>query len=69
MRGRCLWCGDVFAARQSGGKPQRFCCPCCRRAFHHALHAWAHREWAEGRVTTVALRGILDERARCPEAV
>src|SRR5690349_13491981 len=37
----CFWCDQPFRRRQSGGLPQRFCRPFCRRAFHAAARAWA----------------------------
>ncbi len=64
MSGKCLWCGEAFEARRDGGKAQSFCRPLCRRAFHEALRAWAHRQWSAGRATTAALKCTLIERAR-----
>ncbi len=67
MSSRCLWCGGSFVARQSGGQPQKFCQPLCRRTFHDALRAWAQEQWAAGHVTTEALKVMLDQRARCSD--
>ena len=59
----CPWCGDPFLPRASGGKPQRFCSPDCRRAMDAALRAWAQDQLSEGRVTVGDL-----QRAGCSEA-
>jgi hypothetical protein len=42
MRGavRCLWCGRRFRPRQTGGKPQRFCC-----AGHRSRYWGTGRKW------------------------
>ena len=69
MSGECLWCGAAFKARRDGGKAQRFCQSSCRRAFHAALRAWAQRQWTAGHVTTETLKVMLDQRARCHNAI
>jgi hypothetical protein len=52
---RCPWCGRQFTARH-GGREQRFCGPCCRRAYHDAARAWALAELAAGRLTVDTIR-------------
>jgi endogenous inhibitor of DNA gyrase (YacG/DUF329 family) len=42
----CPWCSRPFTPRRSGGKPQRFCSPQCRRAFERELRAWARDQIA-----------------------
>jgi hypothetical protein len=65
---RCPWCGRPFAARH-GGREQRFCGPCCRRAYHDTARAWALAELTAGRLTVDAIRHpvpatrALDRRA------
>lgn len=63
--GRCPWCGRDFSPRTTGGKPQRFCSPRCRRAMDAGLRAWATEELAAGRVTVAGLAKAL---ARASEA-
>ena len=58
----CPWCGEAFGRRSSGGKPQRFCSMRCRRAMDAGLRAWAHEQFAMGRVLIAEL-----QRARCGE--
>ncbi len=59
----CPWCGSSFAPRGSGGKPQRFCSPRCRREHEAGLQAWARDQEAAGRVTRDDI-----QRARWPDA-
>ncbi len=54
----CRWCHGAFRPRMSGGKPQRFCSPGCRRAFEAALRAWAQAEFAAGRITVTELQRV-----------
>ena len=61
----CGWCGAPFPDRQTGGKPQQFCRPACRRNLDAALRAWARKQWVAGRVPKLILEATLDERARC----
>ena len=56
----CPWCGKAFGRRSTGGKPQRFCSMRCRRAMDAGLRAWAHEQFAMGRVSITEL-----QRARC----
>jgi hypothetical protein len=53
---RCCWCGRPFRARQSGGKPQRFCRPACRRAFHAAARTWVLDVVAAGLLSVTDLK-------------
>jgi hypothetical protein len=59
----CPWCERAFTPRRTGGKPQRFCCDTCRRAFERELRAWARNQIAAGDVTPAQL-----QRARSREA-
>ena len=34
----CARCGDTFELRETGGRPQRFCTPACRVAYHKARY-------------------------------
>jgi hypothetical protein len=52
----CLWCDHEFSVRNSGGSPQRFCCPEDRRAFHIAAHRFVLAEFFAGRVTIAAIK-------------
>ena len=62
-RRTCPWCGTQFTPRTSGGKPQRFCSPRCRREHEAGLQAWARDQEAAGRVTVADI-----QRARWPDA-
>jgi hypothetical protein len=53
---RCRWCGNTFHPRATGGRPQRFCRPACRREFFAAVRSWAVAELEAGRVTAAKLR-------------
>jgi hypothetical protein len=55
----CYWCERQFQPRQSGGRPQRFCRPSCRRAFHAAARAWALDAIATGFMTVADLKNCL----------
>ena len=61
----CLWCGADFEPRATGGKPQRFCQPVCRRAFDAACRLYAASEVEAGRLPVSSLRLALEQRARC----
>lgn len=37
----CLWCGNPFEPRQSGGKAQRYCSASCRRGMEHSARSYA----------------------------
>ncbi len=63
----CLWCNTEFEPRASGGKPQRFCSPPCRRAFDTACRKYAMTEVYAGRLQVSALRIALGQRARWSE--
>jgi hypothetical protein len=60
----CQWCEGAFAPRSTGGKPQTFCRPACRRAFDAAGRKFVASEIAAGRLTVEALRnGAATTRA------
>jgi hypothetical protein len=70
MTEACAWCGGSFAPRTSGGKPQTFCRPSCRRAFDAAARCWVAQAVADGRLTVDALRnGAVATRALLQGAV
>ena len=54
--GRCLWCGQPFAVRRSGGSPQRFCGTRCRQAFWSAARRWVMAAVESGLLTADALK-------------
>ena len=60
----CLWCGDPFAPRSTGGSRQRFCRTSCRREFHDACRRWAEAEVLEGRLTVETIRSPQTQRSR-----
>jgi len=54
--GRCLWCGQPFEPRHTGGSPRVFCTSGCRTAFHSAARRWAEQAVAAGLLTVAELR-------------
>jgi hypothetical protein len=46
----CPWCGRAFTPRATGGHPQMFCEPACRRSFHAEARTWVLAELAAGHV-------------------
>jgi hypothetical protein len=52
----CAWCGRAFAPRTSGGRPQRFCSPRCRRAIDAAGRGYIRDALASGVLTIAGLR-------------
>jgi hypothetical protein len=60
----CLWCGQSFEPRLSGGKPQRFCGAPCRRAFDHACGAWVRAAIAVGLLRSTTIREWAQDNAR-----
>jgi hypothetical protein len=52
----CAWCGRAFAPGATGGKPQVFCRPACRRAFDASGRRWIAEAIAAGTLTVDALR-------------
>ncbi len=64
----CMWCGDPFTPRTTGGKPQRFCSERCRRDFDSGCRAWAEQAVASGLLPVLALKHALSQRARSVEA-
>ena len=62
----CFWCGTAFAPRTSGGSPQRFCRPSCRRAFGDAARRWATVAVERGLITVATLKAApTSARAVC----
>lgn len=49
--GLCPWCNRRFRSRSTGGKPQRFCCLSCRRAFDSAVRRWVRNALDRGVLT------------------
>jgi hypothetical protein len=52
----CCWCERLFHPRQSGGRPQKFCRPSCRRAFHTAGRTWVLDRITNGALTVADIR-------------
>ena len=65
----CCRCERLFHPRQSGGRPQKFCGPSCRRAFHAAGRTWVLDAIASGALTLADIRsGSAATRALLSEA-
>jgi hypothetical protein len=63
----CLWCGQAFTPRATGGKAQVFCRPDCRRGFDAAGRRWVAEAIAFGVLTVDALKnGPAATRALAP---
>ena len=60
----CIWCGDPFTPRATGGKRQRFCSEQCRRAFDSGCRAWGKQFLSSGLLPVAALKHVLCQRAR-----
>jgi hypothetical protein len=56
MRPQCLWCGRAFAARKTGGSPQRFCSTGHRQAFWIAARRWTMRAVEAGLINVDCLK-------------
>ena len=52
----CMWCGEPFTPRKTGGKPQRFCSDRCRKEFHRACRIWAEAQVWFGELPVSALK-------------
>lgn len=52
----CAWCSRAFAPRATGGKPQVFCRPACRRSFDAAGRRWIAAAIAARTLTPDQLR-------------
>jgi hypothetical protein len=60
----CLWCGQPFPQRTTGGSAQRFCCPSHRHAFGTAARRWAVMVVEAGLITVEILKvGPAAQRA------
>ena len=64
MSALCLWCGQPFEPRLSGGSPQRFHSAACRRAFDHACGAWVREAINVGLLTAAVIREWAQDSAR-----
>jgi hypothetical protein len=53
---QCLWCGNRFRPRQSGGSPQKFCRSGHRHEFFGAARKWAILAIEKGLITAKTLR-------------
>ena len=60
----CLWCCKPFHARETGGKPQRFCSTPCRRALDRAARNWVIQQVEGGLVPVSYLRECHQDNAR-----
>ena len=60
----CLWCGEPFTLRATGGKRQRFCSEPCRRDFDRGRRAWAEQAVSSELLPVSALKHALCKRAR-----
>lgn len=56
MLDMCFWCSRAFTRRTTGGKPQRFCSPRCRRALDAAGRRYIRDALAGGTLTLAALQ-------------
>jgi hypothetical protein len=56
MSDTCFWCSRAFWPRTSGGRPQRFCSPHCRRAIDAAGRRYIHDTLTSGTLTIADLR-------------
>jgi len=56
MTARCLWCGELYKPRRTGGSAQRFDSDACRMAFHTAARLWALAEIEAGRLSVDQLK-------------
>ena len=60
----CMWCGQAYQERQTGGRTQRFCRPSCRRHYHAAVRQWTLAAIARGDLTIADIRtGVPATRA------
>jgi hypothetical protein len=60
----CLWCDQSFESRETGGKPQRFCCPAHRREFDTAARRYVRCLLDAGFVSVADLRNTRQGNAR-----
>ncbi len=60
----CMWCGDPFTPRATGGKRQRFCSEQCRRDFDRGCRAWVKQFVSSELLPVAALKHALCQRAR-----
>ena len=60
----CMWCGDPFTPRATGGKRQRFCSEQCRRDFDSGCRAWGKQFVSSELLPVAALKHVLCQRAR-----
>ena len=59
----CIWCGTRYSPRSTGGKPQRFCSPACRRKMDAGLRAIGQQQLENGAITVADLQRALSANA------
>ena len=64
----CMWCGEPFAPRKTGGKRQRFCSEQCRRDFDRGCRAWVKQFVSSELLPVAALKYAQCQRARSLKA-
>ena len=68
MTALCLWCGQPFEPRMSGGSPQRFHSAACRRAFDAAARAYVAWAIESGHLDRTNLRRFAqNQRGAAPD--
>ena len=60
----CLWCGQTFEPRRTGGSTQQFHAIACRRAFDLAARIWFRQAVEAGTLTVAQLKQCLQDSAR-----
>jgi hypothetical protein len=60
----CLWCGQPFEPRRTGGSAQQFHAIACRRAFDLAARIWVRQAVEAGTLTVAQLKQCLQDSAR-----
>src|SRR5205814_10472445 len=58
VKAHCLWCGQTFRPRATGGSTQRFCSTEHRKAFWTAARRWTMRAIETGLLSVDCLKGI-----------
>ncbi len=66
-RRRCLWCGLLYVARQTGGSSQSFCCAAHRHKFGTASRRYVTREIMAGRLMIEALKATQTSAHAVPD--
>lgn len=63
----CVWCGQLFVPRTTGGEAQRFCSYAvrnCRYEYRQALIAWAEEQLRSKKTTLFELKDALTRHRR-----